>query len=111
MDKEILKKEIREELTKIKGIREKLLKKMDEDDWEDFKQFEIEYDLKFEEKFDEAVKRNKLKKFLNNMSESLYWIFVDYIWQNEKGTFFPEDMICILKNAINKIKNQQSTNS
>ena len=40
MDKEILKKEIREEHTKIKGIREKLLKKMDEDDWEDFKQFE-----------------------------------------------------------------------
>ena len=38
------------------------------------------------------------------MSESLYWIFVDYIWQNEKGTFFPEDMVCVLKNAINKIK-------
>ena len=64
----------------------------------------LDYSINFEEKFDEAVKRNKLKKFLKNMSESLYWIFVDYIWQNEKGTFFPEDMVCVLKNAINKIK-------
>ena len=111
MDKEIKKKkENREELIKIEKIREKLFKYMNEDDWEDFKQFEIDYDLDFEKKFDIAFKRNKLESFLKDMAENLYWIFVDYIWQTENGTLFTEDMVFILKNAINKIKTTITNN-